>query len=286
MEKTIRLKAASRTAAGGWRRSTTNPFEKTRQISDGEMIALLVSQATRPDEDALRNDAYKELLKLQDQQAKSLTTLVLAHAFGLLVYTGAVSGFSSGGLQLAKASFFHAALVLMSGSSLWFVAIFTKSQFVRTWFSHMLQAREPGERTVMMLRYPAAFWYFQFAASVRGYPRHVWPIRSQLWALLPVVLLLLVIILAAVGATALWIAVAIDVWGATYPTPAAAKATVIACGLLVTLASLAPRYSEAKRGYKHYGMSVALAAVGEGRRPLAHFRIARARMRLDERDAT
>lgn len=252
-------------------------------ISDGEMIGLLIAQACEHDRSQLLADAYKELLKLQDQQAKALTTLVAAHAFGLLVYTGAVSGFSSSGLQLAKSSFSHAALVLMSGSSLWFVAAFSKLQFVKSWFSHLFKASSPGDRTVMLLRYPAAFWYFQFTAGNRGYPKHVFPVRDELWSVLPLILMLLILVLAALGATTLWIAVAIKVWGAAFPTPAAAKATVVACGLLMSLAGLAPRFGDGKRGYVHYGLTATLGAIRQERQELARFRVARATLRLNSR---
>lgn len=279
----FKRKADDRIAGGGWRRSIADPLAKTKMISDGEMIGLLVSQAADHDRSGLPGDAYKELLKLQDQQAKALTTLVAAHAFGLLVYTGAVSGFSSSGLQLAKSSFSHAALVLMSGSSLWFVAAFSKLQFLKSWFSHMFMASAPGDRTVILLKYPAAFWYFQFTSGNRGYPRHIFPVRDALWSVLPLILLLLVIVLATLGATTLWIAVAIKVWGAAFPTPAAAKATVVACGLLMSLAGLAPRFGDLKRGYVHYGLTATLGAVREERRELARFRVARATLRLNSR---
>jgi hypothetical protein len=212
--------------------------------------------------------------------AKAITASFIAAAFGLLVYEGALSGFSTGGMELDKLSFVHAALVGMSVTGMWTSMAQTRASYISSWFIARFERAPAGERAVLLLRYPAAFWYFQFMRGNRGYPAFIFPSRNSYAQLIPVFLILLVIVIGAIGATALWFAVALQVWHSTYPSPLASKATVVACGLISLLAVTAPRFGDRKRWYEHYGLSNLLTQMPEPRRPRAHWRIGQAQVRM------
>lgn len=266
-------------AAGGWTRDIESPFEKTRVMADGEMTALLLSQAPAATVFAALVEPYKELQKTQEQLSKALIAHMAANAFALGVYSNAIETFSSSGMKLTAASFAHAALILLSVTGLWLTSLFTKSQYARSWIEYRFEASDAAGRAYLLLHFPAAFWYFRYAPGVRGYPRNIWPERSELWGLPSLFLMLAALAIVSVGGAALWVMIAIEVWNAAYPTPVAAKATVVVCVILAALAATAPRFG-VKRAYRLYSLPAVLASGDDAAKVRAHARIARARLRM------
>ena len=266
-------------AAGGWRRSPDEPLGKTRRLNDGELTQLLVGM-TGEDVGKLRDAAYENLVKIQDDMGKAGGATFIASAFGLLVYEGALSGFSTGGLELDKLSFAHAALIAMSVTGLWLSILQTRSTYITSWFASAFKAAAPSERATLMLRYPAAFAYFQYMRGNRGYPPYVFPKREGYAQVVPIILILLALIVAVVGATALWIAVAVRVWESSYPSPLASKLTVIGCAIVGLLGTIAPRFTDLRRTYRHYGLSNLLGHMAAAHHPRAFYRITRAQIRM------
>jgi hypothetical protein len=82
------------------------------------------------------------------------------------------------------------------------------------------------------------------------------------------------VLIFALGAVALNLVLAIEVWESDYPTPAAAKLAVAGSIVLTLLGAAVPRFNDMKIRYDHYGLTSLLASMSSDRQAAAHRRVA------------
>lgn len=266
-------------AAGGWQRTAKLSLTKFKRMNDGELLSLLVERGTVPAE---QFDAaiYESLGKLQDQQTKSVASSLAAWSLALFAYLGLLKGVAAGGLEFAENSFGLVAIALVGPTTLWNSATFSKVSYLRAWFSWRFSSSSAGQRATLLLRFPGAFWFFSFLPSNRGFPRYVWPARTQLVQLLPLILVILAMLAYFVGAAALFLALANRVWLSQYPTAIIAQSTVIGSSMLLLLSGTSPFFSDFRRKYIHYGLVDRIGKLSPDDQKSAHRKIAEARMRM------
>lgn len=266
------------TAAGGWLRDPAAPLGKSKPMSDGEVTALLVGQHAGTSAD-IEKDAFDGLLRLRQSLAKAGGSLALAYAIGLLTLSNMLTGLSASGMQIERGGFGHVSLLLMGLANFWWATTFAKVCYVTSWFGWRMKSADPPGKAVMLLRYPEAFAYFVFFPGARGYPKHIWPTRAQFDQIASLVLIVAAVLIFALGAIALNVALAVEVWQSDYPTPAAAKLAVAGSTVLSLLGLAVPRFNDFKIRYDHYGLTSLLASMSPDRQEAAHRRIAAAKVR-------
>jgi hypothetical protein len=267
-------------AAAGWERRLDEPLLKSKKLTDGQAIDLLVSSTTDENE-SLRRTSYAALLVVQEQFSRAIWASLAAYAFALLVYEGIISKFSISGIEVADLSFAHIALVLMSGTGLWASAVSTKRGYIASWFDAQFDRSPPSDRARLLLTFPQAFFFFQFHPSIRGYPPNTFPSERKIITLLFPIVLLIALLMFLTGSLFLWVALAAHVWGSNYPSIFASRMTVIGCGLVSLVAWLSPRFDNTwRRRYRLYGLTQLIAGMDEARKKKAHARIVGARVRM------
>jgi hypothetical protein len=271
----------SRTA-GGWLRDTAVPMSKTKRMADGEVTALLIGQGAPPED--LETEAFESLIRLRETLGKATGATVVAYAIGLLTLSNMLTGLSASGMEIERGAFGHVSLLLVGLTNFWWATTFAKASYIGTWFAWRLESAEPPDKAVMLLRFPEAFPYFAFFPGTRGYPKHVWPARSEIYQVISLVLIVAAVLIFAAGAMALNVALAIEVWRSGYPTPSAAKWVVAGSVVLSLLGLAVPRFNTFKVGYQHYGLTNLLSAMTPERREKAHRRLAAATARRPAAD--
>lgn len=274
-------------AAGGWLRDPAAPLGKSKPMSDGEVTALLIGQQAGTSAD-IEKEAFEGLLRLRQSLAKAGGSLALAYAIGLLTLSNMLTGLSASGMQIERGGFGHVSLLLMGLANFWWATSFAKVCHITSWFGWRMKSADPPGKAVMLLRYPEAFPYFVFFPGARGYPKHIWPTRSQYDQIASIVLIVAAVLIFAVGAAALNLALAIEVWRSDYPTPAAAKLAVAGSTVLSLLGLAVPRFNDFKIRYDHYGLTSLLASMSAERQEAAHRRIssvtARSALKSEDRE--
>jgi hypothetical protein len=276
-----RRKSNSTIAAGGWLRDSTMPFDKTKRMGAGELTALLVSQRTAEPQD-IEKQAFEALVRVQKTLGKAAHACVFAYSLGLLTFFNMLSALSASGMEIDKNGLSHVSLLLIGMSNLWLATSLTKTTYITTWFGWRLRSSGPPDRAAMMLRFPEAYPYFAYFQGMRGYPKNIWPKRSDLRQIPPVIFIALALIIFAVGATALNIALAVRVWESAYPSPWASRLTVAGSVVLSLLAVSIPRFDDFKARYGNYALSNLLTGMTPEKREAAHRRIALVRLRRDQ----
>lgn len=264
--------------AGGWSR-TAPGLTKQKRMKDGELIEWLVDLSGEPSSDLLPT-AYERLKEIQSGFEKSVATAFVSIGFGILVYLGALDEFSAAGLKVASVIFPHAALVMLSVSGLWVCVMQTRQSFLRAFFEARFWRADPAHRTLLLIKYPAAFWYFYYMPANRGYPPGVMPKSQSIWVITPVVLILLLVTFAASGSLILWCSLALKIWNSNEPSLWTAKLTVLGSALIGLVGWAAPRFMDVRRAYVHYGLVNRLQRLEGERLKRAHLRVALARRRL------
>lgn len=271
-------KAKLVTAAGGWQRDPAALLGKSKDMSDGEVTALLVGrQGGAPEE--IEKDAFEGLLRLRQSLAKASGSAALAYAIGLLTLSNMLTGLSASGMQIERGAYGHVSLLLMGLANFWWATTFAKVCYITTWFGWRMKSADAPGKAVLLMRYPEAFPYFHYFPGARGYPRHIWPERSEHYQLASVLLIVAAVIIFALGAAALNLALAVQVWRSDYPTPEAAKLVVAGSTVLSLLGLAVPRYNDLKLRYRHYGLTNLLASMPPDRQEAAHRRIAAVKAR-------
>ncbi len=261
-----------------WVRTKENWLAKTREMNDGEVQHMLLEQGTVITDD-MRDAVYGELIQLRSSLGKSIGLWVAASSLAFLSINGLVESASFGGMAITRSSFLPVALIGTALTSLWFATIFTKFSLLRTWFEQQAKLVEPPRRAWLYLRYPEAFQYFTFSRANIGYPKYLFPVGSDMGQILPVVLVMLITMIWALGSAGLQIIMMIDVWRAAYPTVLVARLIVIIAIILNVLGVIAPRPSITRRRYIHYGLSQLLGRADEQRAARAYRQIAPIRAR-------
>jgi hypothetical protein len=269
----LRRRGNDSVAAGGWVRETPASIGKSKKIGDGELTSLLVAQQARPVAE-VEKAAFDALLRMQASLGKATGAVIVAYSIGLLTLSDMLSGLSASGMQIDRNAFGHVSLLLIGITSLWWAATHAKVSYVTTWFGWRLKNADAGDRAVMLLRFPEAFPLFSFFAAVRGYPRYVYPERSEYYQIASVILVLVAIIIFAAGAMAINVALAVEVWRTDHPTSATAKLTVAGAIVLSLLALAVPRFNDFKIRYHHYGLTELLGSMPPDRQEAAHRRLA------------
>ena len=271
------------TAAGDWLRDAESPIGKSKSIADGELTALLIAQQTQTAAD-IEKGAFEALLRLRDSLTKASGAAVVAYSIGLLTLSNMLSGLSASGMEIERNAFGHVSLLLIGVTSFWWATTFAKVCYLTTWFGWRLKSASPPDRAVLLLRFPEAFPYFAFFPGARGYPKNVWPARSEHYQVAALIFIVVAVLIFAVGGMALNIALAVQVWQSNYPTVAAAKLTVAGAIMLSLLGLSVPRFNELKIRYDHFGFAALLTSMSAERREVAHRRIAAARARMSADD--
>lgn len=275
----FRRKAKPLTAAGGWLRDPDAPLSKSKPLSDGQVTALLLGQHADSSAD-IEKDAFESLLRLRQSLAKASGSAALAYAIGLLTLSNMLTGLSASGMQIERGGFGHVSLLLMGLANFWWATTFAKVCYITSWFGWRMKSADPPRKAVLLLRFPEAFPYFVFFPATRGYPKHIWPVRSEYDQIASIVLIVAAVLIFALGAFALNLALAIEVWRSDYPTPAAAKLAVAGSAVLSLLGLAVPRFNDIRIRYHHYGFTNLLAAMPPDRQNEAYRRIAAVTARL------
>ncbi len=208
-----------------WVRTEKEWLAKTREMDDGELQHMLLEQGP-PITEEMRDAIYGELIQLRSSLSKALGLWVAASSLAFLAIYGVVESASFSGVAITRSGFLPVALIGTALTSLWFATIFTKFSLLRNWFEQQAKLAEPPRKAWLYLRYPEAFQYFAFSRANIGYPRDLFPVGSDMGQLLPLMLVVLIAILWAIGSAGLQIVMMIEVWRAAYPTALVARSIV------------------------------------------------------------
>jgi hypothetical protein len=211
---------------------------------------------------------------------RNLGLFAISVIFGALVRLGALDEFSAVGLKVASSIFPHSALIAMSASGFLMSISQVRLSYARSLFSWHFQRSSSSRRAALILRYPFAFWYFNFYRHYVGFPRFIFPTGSYASPLISSLLILLAIMCAFVGVAGLWGMLAYEVWSTNSLPRLASHMTLIGSFALVALSWTAPQVGAFKSKYVHYGLSERLASVTNEGRARAYERISRAAERM------
>lgn len=261
-----------------WVRTKEDWLAKTREMNDGEVQHMLLEQGPPITED-MRDAIYGELIQLRSSLSKAAGLWVAASSLAFLSIYGVVESASFGGVAITRSGFLPVALIGTALTSLWFVTIFTKFSLLRTFFEQQAKLAEPPRKAWLYLRYPEAFQYFTFARANIGYPKDLFPVGSDMGQLLPVVLIMLIAVLWAIGSAGMQVMLMIEVWRTEYPTALVARWIVAVAMILNLMGLIAPRPSIIRRRYVHYGLTQLLRRADEHRTARAHRWLASIRAR-------
>ena len=266
-------------ALARWRRDRGNPLVKTRRITDGELLHLLVGgRGGVTDERDER--IYEALLSVKSNTAKALTAGIVASALAVLAYFGVLQRVSASGLEVSPIVFDHLALVALSLTSAAFAVSYSKQTLLQAWFAWKFRRGDAGDRARCLLLYPEAYWYFAFQAANVGCPPHILARRTGWMQILFLLLLLVAIGLYVAGFLLLWGALAVEVWHSTAVPRAVSVLTVAASAAAMILSALSPFRLDLPRSYTHYGLVELMGRRSGGALDEAHRRVARARIRM------
>lgn len=262
-----------------WKRTKDKYLTKSRSMPDGEILHLLVADASHRVTD-LDERIYASLEAVRSSTNKAAYWVLGASAFGILAHFRVLKGISTSGFDVAPTIFFHAALATLSIAAAAFCFSFCNQTFIQSWFAWKFKQGTSSLRAELLLRFPDAYFYFVFLPANIGLPKHIHANRKNWPQLASLILILIALIIFSIGSLMLWGVLIADVW---YAQGVGRTLTVLTIGFSVTLALIgwmAPFYYEFPRSYTHYGLVNLLTKMeGEDLRR-AHLRLHRVASRM------
>lgn len=256
-----------------WNRKANSYLVKSKKMTDGEMLHLLVRSSDHDNLNDLDEKIYRSLQDVRGEAHKALFWVLGSSAFGVLSHFQVLRGLSNSGLDLSPTIFNHAALLALSFSTAAYCFLFSKQTFLQTWFSWKFKSGSPRDHALLLVKYPDAFWHFYYLRSAIGYPANILYSRS-IW---PQVIYLILVIIALVafagGSIALWCALVMDVWLAPNVSEAISIATIALAVTVTLLGWMSPFYIDGARHYDHHGLVNLLQKRTGARLSRAHQRI-------------
>lgn len=236
-------------------------FTKTKKLTDGEVIGLLLSGTDLSKKEVLEQ-SYPAFSELAEARDKAIGFVVLALCLALLSYFEILKSFSSAGFEIGSNYLKHIALIFGSVSGIYLSLQESKFMYFRAWFDHVYWSSNPSERSLLLMRYPRAFDVVKYAESSVGFPPNIHPARYRFF--MPfAVLTIIATVFIVLASCALYIALAVDVWNSTVVSSLVSKTTVVGSVFLSLLSITFPKHFHFRRKYKHYGLSNTLGKLRE-----------------------
>ncbi|MDM8011334.1 MAG: hypothetical protein QUV08_10255 [Parasphingorhabdus sp.] len=233
-----------------WEKKNYGGFAKSKKLSAGAIVALLVSAN---DELPEIEKVYERFRELSKSRGTMFRLTGVAAALALLSYFDVVDKFSASGFSVESEYLGHISLALVSVSNLLYASNEPKIAFIKSWFDHKYSVGNPAEKSMLLLNFPGVYDFPNFSFHNIGYPKDVHPKRfPSFWPY--VILVIIVSSLIAVGSTLLFVLVAIEVW-VSPNLPIVSKSLVVISGLCSLTALTSPKFWGLKREYVHYGLS-------------------------------
>jgi hypothetical protein len=246
----------------GWSKDKKHGgFTKTKKLTDGEVIGLLLSGTGCSKKDVLEK-SYPSFSELAEARDKAMGLVVLALSLALLSYFEILKSFSSSGFEIGSNYLKHISLIFGSFSGVYFAIQDSKFMYFKVWFDHIFWSSSPSERSELLIRYPRAFDVFKYAESSIGFPPNIHPARYRFFMPLAV-LTVIGLVFFVLASFALYVALAIDVWNSTTVNSLVSKVTVIGSGFVSILSATFPKHYHFRRWYNHYGLSNTLGKLRE-----------------------
>lgn len=263
-----------------WERRKGDYLVKTARFTDGEILHLLVGKS--PDKESSDDTQfYKSLQEIRAHTLKSTVWMIGSGAFGILAHFHGLKSASSSGLEISSAVFYHAAILALSFSFAWFCFNFSKQNYVQSWFLAKLRNSSANQKAILLLKYPDAFFHFNFMPGAIGYPIHIHSKRRGYTQLLSIILILIILIFFSLGSWALWITIALDVWKSNDIGRYGTIITLVLSSSLVLLGLSSPFRYDFRKEYRHFGLVNQLVKLQGADLNRAHMRIWAAAKRMD-----
>ena len=277
-ERLVQATTASRSKSR-WRRNPGDYLVKTARLTDGEVIHILIGRSTTL-ESAEDGQFYKAFQDVRTQTLKVAVWMVGSCAFGILVHFKGLLSASSNGLVVSSFIFSHAALLSMSASFSWFCFLFSKQSYLQSWFIAKMRNGSPSLKTTLLLKYPDAFYHFQFLPASIGYPENMYARKSGYGQLFSIFFVIVILIGFSIGSWMLWLTVAMDVWFSNKISELGTIVTLILSVALILMGLTSPFRGSWPKQYKHHGLTNQLTKLQGDSLNRAHMRIYAAARRM------
>jgi len=262
-----------------WKRDPKTYLTKKAQMSDGELLHLLVGK-TNSSPDDLDDRFYQSMQALKESTGKALLWVIGSTVFCVLAHMQALKAVSAIGLDVTPKLFIHLALLSLSFSTANYCFNFSKQSFYRSWFSFKLKSGTPHQKALALLKYPDAYWHFQYLSASTGFPKYIFSKRRGIFQILSIFLVIIALFIGAFASITIWITLIIDVYLSLENSYWTSYGTIALSIVMILLGWTSPFYSDWPKEYIHYGLSEILNRRSGDRLKIAHEKILRAARRM------
>jgi hypothetical protein len=255
------------------RRTSKEPLWKSLYLTDSQYVDRLISHPdNRPTIDHL-DLLYERLKEMRPEIVSSFNAYILAFAAVLLSRFHLLSSIETPGLKIAADAVQYVLLLGWAYLQFKLSYLYAKHGYVAAIFDRVADKASPTKRSLLIAKYPFAFFILRYYPAVIGNLPHVFKPGYPIKAILAAVSTVLGLVLYFALSTWLFISVVAMLWETPTAIPQVASKGIILAAIAFAAASwLLPSNWLLKRRYTHGGLVTLMSRLHENNRPRwSHF---------------